>query len=88
MKCAVCKDKMIQRQDVIELKINGKLFLVENVPYQECLSCGERVLAPDVSQEIFNKITRKEYREKQIIVPVVENITAKAFGCGSFRTKI
>ncbi len=78
MKCAACKNKMVQRQDVIELKINGKLFLVENVPYQECLSCGERILAPDVSQKIFNKIIRKEYREKQIVLPVVENITAQA----------
>ncbi|WP_291323723.1 YgiT-type zinc finger protein [Desulfonatronospira sp.] len=78
MKCSVCKDKMIQRQDVIELKINGKLFLVENVPYEECLSCGERVLAPNVSQEIFSKVTRKEYREKQMFVPVVENIKARA----------
>ena len=69
---------MVQRHGEIELRIGGKLFLVENVPYQECLSCGERVLAPDVSQEIFNKITQKEYKEKQIIVPVVEGGTAQA----------
>ncbi len=69
---------MVNKQGEIELRIGGKLYLVENVSYQECKSCGERVLAPDVSQEIFNKITKKDYKEKQIIVPVIESNTASA----------
>lgn len=78
MKCAVCHEQMEQRQGQIELRIHGKLYLVENVSYQECPSCGERVLSPDVSQDIFNKIKRKEYKEKHILVPVVEGDTASA----------
>lgn len=72
MKCAVCHAQMEKRRGEIELRIHGKLFLVENVPYLECSSCGERIISPEISQDIFNKITKKEYKEKQIVVPVVE----------------
>ena len=72
MKCTVCHAQMAQKRGEIELRIHGKLFLVENVLYEECPSCGERVLSPEISQDIFNKISQKEYVEKQIIVPVVE----------------
>ncbi len=78
MKCTACHEQMVPRHGEIELRISGKLFLVENVPYQECLACGERILAPDVSQDIFDKITKKEYKEKQMVVPVVQGGTAQA----------
>jgi YgiT-type zinc finger domain-containing protein len=78
MECAACQGQMVKRQGEIELRINGKLFLVENAPHQKCLSCGERILSPDVSQEIFDKITKKEYKEKQLVVPVVESSAAQA----------
>jgi len=72
MKCAVCHAQTEQKRGEIELRIYGKLFLVENVLYEECPSCGERVLSPEISQDIFNKISQKEYQEKQIVVPVVQ----------------
>ena len=72
MKCAVCHAQTEQKRGEIELRIHGKLFLVENVLYEECPSCGERVLSPEISQDIFNKISQKEYKEKQIVVPVIE----------------
>jgi len=78
MNCAACNSHMVHKQGEIELRIGGKLFLEENVSYQQCEECGERVLTPDVSQEIFNKITKKDYKEKQIIVPVIESNTASA----------
>ena len=76
MKCAVCNDQMVNKHGEIELRISGKLFLVENVSYQECESCGERVLTPEVSQEIFNKVAQKDYKEKQIIVSVIQSNAA------------
>ena len=72
MRCTVCHAQMAQKRGEIELRIYGKLFLVENVLYEECPSCGERVLSPEISQDIFNKISQKEYQEKQIVVPVVQ----------------
>ena len=78
MKCSVCHALMEQRQGEIELRIHGRLFLVDNVTYQECPTCGERVLSPEISQDIFDKITRKQFKEVQMIVPVVEGKNAEA----------
>ena len=72
MKCIACHEQMEEKHGEIELRIHGQLFLVKNVTYQECPSCGERVLSSEVSQNIFEKIARKEYMEKQIVMPVVE----------------
>lgn len=69
---------MEQKRGEIELRIHEKLFLVQNVLYEECHSCGERVLSPEISQDIFSKVSQKEYQEKQIVVPVIEGKNAEA----------
>ena len=55
MKCAACHSKMVKKKGEIELRIGGKLYLVRNVSYAECCSCGERVLSSEVSQMLYNK---------------------------------
>jgi YgiT-type zinc finger domain-containing protein len=60
----------------IELRINGRLFLVENASYQQCPSCGERVLNPETSQEIFHKVRSKQYTQKHVVLPVVQSQVA------------
>ena len=72
MKCAACHGQMQTKRGEIELRIHGKLYLVENVTFQECSLCGERVLSPQVSQEIFAKIQSHSYKERQMYLPVVE----------------
>ena len=80
MKCAACHEALEQKHGEIELRIHGKLFLVENVSYYECPTCGERTLSPDVSQCLFEKITKKEYEEKPVTVPVVDGCSTTAAG--------
>jgi YgiT-type zinc finger domain-containing protein len=72
MKCALCHGQMKKKQGEIELRIHGKLYLVDCVSYQECSCCGERTLSPEISQDIFSKIKRKEFKEKHILLPVAE----------------
>ncbi|WP_045211871.1 YgiT-type zinc finger protein [Desulfonatronovibrio magnus] len=76
MKCIACHEQMESRTGEIELRINGRLFLVENVTYQQCLSCGERVLNPETSQEIFHKVRSKQYTQKHVLLPVVQSEVA------------
>jgi len=45
--------------------------MVRNVTFEICPGCGERVLAPEISQYIFEKIQAKEYEEETIKVPVL-----------------
>jgi len=79
MKCAACSATMAHKEmGEIELRIEGKLHLVRNVSYEECPSCGERVLAPEVSQTLYDRIKNREYIEQTIKVPVLDGRGAPA----------
>jgi YgiT-type zinc finger domain-containing protein len=72
MKCAICHTKLINKKGEMELRIEGKLYLVKDISFEECPSCGERVLSPEVSQILYEKIKNKKYVEKTIKIPVLE----------------
>ncbi len=72
MNCAACHANMIEKRGEIELRIEDKLYLVRNVCYEECTSCGEKVLSPEVTQKLYDKIKKKEYTEQTIVVPVLD----------------
>ena len=72
MKCAACHDKMVMKKGEIDLRIGGKLYLVRNVSYEECPACGEKVLAPKISQELFEKIKNREFVEETVKIPVLD----------------
>ncbi len=74
MRCAACHGKMVERRGDIDLRIDGKLYIVRNVLYEECASCGERVLNPKVSQALYEKIKHKEYMEETLKIPVLEGV--------------
>jgi YgiT-type zinc finger domain-containing protein len=40
---------MCEKVGEIDLRIEGRLYLVRNVSYEECPFCGEKVLTPDVA---------------------------------------
>ncbi len=72
MKCAACNNEMVKKKGEIDLRIGGKLYLVRNVLHEECPSCGENVLSPEISEALFEKIKNKEFIEQMINVPVLD----------------
>lgn len=72
MKCAACHNEMAKKRGEIDLRIDEKLYLVRNVTYEECQGCGEKVLSPEVSQDLFEKIKRGEFIEETVTVPVLD----------------
>ena len=72
MKCAACHHEMARKKGEIDLRIEGKLYIVRNVFYEECASCGEKVLSPEISEILFKKIKNKEFVEQMINVPVLD----------------
>lgn len=72
MKCAACVGTMEKKKGELDLRINGKLYLVSNAEFEECPECGERVVAPDVSKKIYSLIRSHNYSEKETKIPVVE----------------
>jgi len=45
---------------------------VKNVAHEECSSCGEKVLSPEISSILFEKIENEEFIEQTISVPVLD----------------
>ena len=72
MKCAACHNQMVNKKGEIDLRIGGKLYLVRNVSYEECLSCGEKVFSPTVSQDLFEKVKNREFFEETVKIPVLD----------------
>jgi len=72
MKCAACHHSMVRKKGEIDLRISGKLYLVENVFYEECPFCGEKVIAPEVSEVLFRKIENQDFVEQTISVAVLD----------------
>ena len=71
MKCAACHYEMLSKKGEIDLRISGKLYLVRDVVYDECPSCGEKVIFPDVADMLFKKIKNEEFVEETMNVPVL-----------------
>lgn len=72
MKCTACHNEMLKKEGEIDLRIGGRLYLVRNVFYEECPSCGEKVLTPKVSQDLFEKIEKREFVEETVRIPVLD----------------
>jgi len=72
MKCAACRNKLVKKKGEFDLRIRGELFLVRNVAYEECSVCGERVLSPEISQALHDKIKKKDFSEEEIKLPVLD----------------
>ena len=72
MKCAACHQEMVKKKGEIDLRLNGELYIVRNVLYEECPSCGERVVSPKVCKSLFKKIKNREFVEETIKIPVLD----------------
>jgi YgiT-type zinc finger domain-containing protein len=72
MKCAACHNQMVKKRGEIDLRIGGKLYLVRNVSYEECPACGEKILSPQVSQDLSEKIKNREFVEENVKIPILD----------------
>jgi len=80
MKCAACHREIIEKRGEIDLRIRGILYLVRNVSYEECPACGDRVLTPEISQDLFDKIKNGKFVEETFQLPVLDGTTFSVRG--------
>ena len=76
MKCAVCRNEMMEKKGEIDLRMKGKLYLVTNVSYEECQFCGEKVISPELSRILYKKIQDRDFVEQSIRIPVLDGTYA------------
>ena len=72
MSCAACKGEMINRMGDIDLRINGTLYIIHNVHFEECSNCGEKILDPETSETIYERIQQKKYTKEKIEIPMMD----------------
>jgi len=73
MKCFECGGEIIKKKDnVIFYKKDKSPVLFEDIPLNECVQCGEKYIAGDISEKI-SEVLKNEVipSEKHITVPVV-----------------
>lgn len=70
-KCNVCGSETYQEEYVNEVfNIDGKFYLVENIPSQVCTRCGEEVFTKDTTEKIRRMLHDKPKPDKSISLDV------------------
>lgn len=72
MICAACHGKMVKKTADLDLRINGKLYIIHNVAFEECPNCGEKVFDPETSEIIYERIHSKKYKKEKIEIPILD----------------
>ncbi len=72
MFCAVCQGKMLRKSGDLDLRINGELYIVHNVSFEECSTCGEKVIDPRTGDTIYKRIHMKQFKKEKLEIPVLD----------------
>lgn len=68
--CIYCGGQVQERTATREVRWQGELFLIEQVPMGACTQCGERFLKPDVAKAI-DKLLRTRKASRTALIPVL-----------------
>lgn len=72
MRCAVCKGEVEERLIRYVQEIDGCVVIVENVPADVCVECGERFIRSDVAERIQTVVWKGPPPTKRADVPVYD----------------
>lgn len=72
MKCIFCGGKLEKRIVTFYYEEDGKYLLVENVPAEICMKCGEKIYSPQVTDELLKFAMDKFKPVKSIKIPVFD----------------
>ena len=72
MKCTFCRGKVESRKVTFVYDYDNDYFLIENVPAEVCVQCGEKTYSPEVTDDLI-RISRKTLKPARTVqVPVFE----------------
>lgn len=70
MKCAICGGNVEKKTTKLELWVDGKLLVIEDVPAKVCENCGENYFSAKVSKQIDKLLESKLKALRKLEVPV------------------
>lgn len=63
-KCYFCKGKTKIKNVDVDFRWGNKLFVVQNVPVEVCIQCGERYYSAEVSKKLDDLIKKSSQSKK------------------------
>jgi YgiT-type zinc finger domain-containing protein len=65
-------ETMQERRVTYTLEMNGKFYIVENVPARVCVETGEQFFAPETVEQLQGMIWEKQQPKRVLETPVYE----------------
>ena len=72
MKCEVCGSDLVERAVTFPLELDDRWVLIEQVPAQVCLNCGENTLSADTADRLEKTPWLERRPSKLLETPVFE----------------
>ncbi|WP_124972664.1 YgiT-type zinc finger protein [Aphanothece sacrum] len=66
------QETLIEQEVTYTLEINGKFFIMENVPARVCVETGERFFAPETVERLQKIIWENKQPKRVIETPVFD----------------
>lgn len=70
MKCAICGGNLRKEMAKLELWVDNKLIVIEDVPASVCENCGEKYFSAKVSKQIDRLLESDIEAKRKLEVPV------------------
>jgi YgiT-type zinc finger domain-containing protein len=80
MKCAICGGIQKEEATKLELWVDGKLIVIEDVPAKVCENCGEKYFSATVSKQVDVLLESAGEAKRKLEVPVFSLKVLKATG--------
>ena len=72
MRCVFCGGKTESRKATFVYDYDDDYFLIENVPAEVCLQCGEKTYDPNVADDLINLSKKRLKPARTVNVPVFD----------------
>lgn len=72
MKCIFCGGKVESRKVTFVYDYDNDYFLIENVPSEVCVQCGEKTYTPKVTDDLIRLAKKNLKPAKTVQVPVFD----------------
>jgi YgiT-type zinc finger domain-containing protein len=76
-RCPLCGGELKERKITHPQEYNGKIIILENLPAEVCLQCGEVLLSPDILERVQELVWSKTAPKRRTSVPVYDLAEAK-----------
>ena len=66
------EETLEERRVTYTLEMNGKFYIVENVPARVCVETGEQFFAPEVVEQLQKTVWEEQQPQRVLETPVYE----------------